>query len=221
MRHFHSLALYEKSRRGMSIGSKAFFGRFSVVLLASRPTPGFQTSWPKGSKRVDMEKVSYPITPAVRLLREKKISFRPHLYAYQEHGGTSHAASALNLPEHAVIKTIVMETDGGKPLIVLMHGDREVSGKQLARTLKVKSVSPCEVANAERLTGYKVGGISPFGTHTPMPVYVEETVLDLPAIYLNGGKRGFLVEFDPACMRSLLPVTGVSVATASRESHPP
>jgi Cys-tRNA(Pro) deacylase len=168
-----------------------------------------------------MEKVSYPITPAVRFLRQKQISFRARLYPYQEHGGTSHAASALNLPEHAVIKTIVMETDGGKPLIVLMHGDREVSAKQLARTLKVKSVTPCEVAKAERLTGYKIGGISPFGTHTPMPVYVEETVFALPAIYLNGGKRGFLVEFDPACMRVLLPVTGVTVGIVSRESDRP
>ena len=161
-----------------------------------------------------MEKPDYPMTPAVRLLREKKVDFAPRLYAYEDHGGTTRAAAELNVSEHAVIKTLVMETEQRKPLMVLMHGDREVSTKQLARALGVKTISPCDAATAQRHTGYVVGGISPFGTRAKLPVYVERTILALPEIYINGGKRGFLIAINPHDLRSLLAVTEVDVAIA-------
>ena len=156
--------------------------------------------------------MDYPITPAVRLLREKGVAFEPHLYDYVERGGTRHSAEALGVDEHAVVKTLVMETDARKPLLVLMHGDREVSTKQLARTLGVKSVHPCDFAQAQKHTGYLVGGTSPFGTRARLPVYVERTIFDLPKIYVNGGKRGFLVSIDPKVLRDVLPVKEVEVA---------
>ena len=156
--------------------------------------------------------MNYPVTPAVRMLREHKVEFAPHLYDYEERGGTSHSAAALGVDEHAVVKTLVMETDARKALIVLMHGDREVSTKQLARTLNVKSVQPCDPATAQKHTGYLIGGTSPFGTRAKMPVYVERTIFALPRIYINGGKRGFLVEIEPQVLRGLLPVEEVSVA---------
>ena len=161
-----------------------------------------------------MERVDYPITAAVRLLRQKKIPLEPHLYAYKERGGTAHSAAELRVPEHSVIKTLVMETDNREPLLVLMHGDCEVSTKTLARALGVKSVSPCEAGVAQKHTGYVVGGTSPFGTRRTMPVYVERTVFDLGKICINGGKRGFLVSIEPAALRTLLPVTEVEVAIA-------
>lgn len=157
--------------------------------------------------------MDYPVTPAVRVLREKQVVFAPHLYSYEAHGGTRHSAAALRVDEHAVIKTLVMETDARQPLIVLMHGDREVSTKQLARTTGAKSVQPCQPETAQRHTGYLVGGTSPFGTRTQMPVYVERTIFDLPKIYLNGGKRGFLVEIEPRVLKELLAVQEVEVAT--------
>ncbi len=160
----------------------------------------------------------YPMTPAVRLLREKGIAFSPHLYRYEEHGGTSNAAVSLRVPEHCVVKTLVMETDARSPLLVLMHGDREVSTRQLARALRVKRIAPCDPATAQRHTGYMVGGISPFGTRTSLPVYVEDSIFHLPVIYLNGGKRGFLVSLSPADLRRALAVVPVHVATA--ESAP-
>ena len=156
--------------------------------------------------------MDYPVTPAVRLLREKGVAFEPHLYDYVEHGGTYHSAEALGVDEHAVVKTLVMETDAKKPLLVLMHGDREVSTKQLARTLGVKSVHPCDFAQAQKHTGYLVGGTSPFGTRTRLPVYAERTIFDLPVIYINGGKRGFLVSIDPKVLRDVLKVEEVEVA---------
>jgi len=156
--------------------------------------------------------MDYPVTPAVRMLRERKVEFAPHLYDYEERGGTSHSAAALGVDEHAVVKTLVLETDARQPLIVLMHGDREVSTKQLARTLKVKSVQPCDPATAQKHTGYLVGGTSPFGTRMKLPVYVERTIFELPKIYINGGKRGFLVEIEPRVLSELLPVEEVSVA---------
>ena len=161
-----------------------------------------------------MEKNAYPVTPAVRLLREKKVAFEPRLYAWEEKGGTSRAAAELGVEEHAVIKTLLMQTDEKKPFIILMHGDREVSTKQLARTLGAKSVSPCDTQTAQKLTGYMVGGISPFGTRAPLAVYVEASIFNLPAIYINGGKRGFLVRLNPQDLRRLLPVTEVGVANA-------
>ncbi len=156
--------------------------------------------------------MDHPVTPAVRLLRENKVEFTPHLYDYEERGGTRHSAEALGVDEHAVVKTLVLETDARKPLIVLMHGDREVSTKGLARTLNVKSVQPCEPATAQKHTGYLVGGTSPFGTRAQLPVYVERTIFALPKIYINGGKRGFLVEIEPRVLRELLPVEEVNVA---------
>jgi Cys-tRNA(Pro) deacylase len=156
--------------------------------------------------------MSYPVTPAVRLLRESKVEFEPHLYEYEERGGTRHSAESLGVEEHAVVKTLVMETDARKPLVVLMHGDREVSTRQLARTLGVKSVQPCDPATAQKHTGYRVGGTSPFGTRTRLPVYVERTIFELPKIYINGGKRGFLVEIEPKDLRILSPLEEVEVA---------
>ncbi len=148
----------------------------------------------------------------MRLLREKKIPFEPHLYDYEERGGTRHSSEALGVPEHAVIKTLVMESSPREPFIILMHGDCEVSTKQLARALGVKSVAPCDAAVAQKQTGYQVGGTSPFGTRSRLPVYVEKSVFDLARIYINGGKRGFLVEIDPRDLRAALPVTEVEAA---------
>lgn len=159
-----------------------------------------------------VEKDKYPVTAAVRLLRGKKIAFTPHLYAYEDHGGTTRAALELNVSEHAVIKTLLMETERRAPLVVLMHGDCEVSTKELARALKVKSLLPCAAATAQRLTGYMVGGISPFGTRTRLPVYVERTIFELPVIYINGGKRGFLISVEPNDLRALLPLEEVHAA---------
>ncbi len=156
--------------------------------------------------------MNYPITPAVRLLREKKVEFEPHLYEYVEHGGTQHSAEALGVDEHSVVKTLVMETDARKPLIVLMHGDREVSTKNLARHMGVKSVHPCDFAQAQKHTGYLVGGTSPFGTRAKLHVYAERTIFELPVIYINGGKRGFLVSIDPKVLREVLHAEEVEVA---------
>jgi Cys-tRNA(Pro) deacylase len=156
--------------------------------------------------------MDYPITPAVRLLREKKVEFEPHLYDYEEHGGTRHSAELLGVDEHTVVKTLVMETEAKKPLIVLMHGDREVSTKNLARRLGVKSVHPCDFAQAQKHTGYLIGGTSPFGTRIHMHVYAERTIFDLPKIYINGGKRGFLVSIDPKVLKDLLHAEDIEVA---------
>ncbi|HET8675262.1 MAG TPA: Cys-tRNA(Pro) deacylase [Blastocatellia bacterium] len=164
-----------------------------------------------------MDKTSYPVTPAVRLLREKKIAFEPRLYDYKEHGGTARSAAELQVPEHEVIKTIVMQTDDRRPLIVLMHGDREISTKELARAIGAKTVSPCAPEVAQKQTGYQVGGTSPFGTRRALPVYVEKSIFDLPRIYINGGKRGFLVAIDPNDIKAVLPVTEVQVAIAGQK----
>ena len=138
--------------------------------------------------------VDFPVTQAVRFLREKRVEFVPRLYDYVEKGGTAESAKQLGVDEHAVIKTLIFETNEKKPLIVLMHGDRQVSTKSLARHLGVKSVEPATPERANKWTGYLVGGTSPFGTRTPMPVYVERSIFDLDKIFINGGKRGFLVE---------------------------
>ena len=156
--------------------------------------------------------MDYPVTPAVRLLRERKVEFEPHLYTYEERGGTRHSAAALGIDEHAVVKTLVMETEERRPLIVLMHGDREVSTKNLARAIGAKSVQPCDPAKAQKHTGYMVGGTSPLGTRARLPVYAERTIFELPKIYLNGGKRGFLVSLDPQVLRALLPLEEVEAA---------
>lgn len=146
----------------------------------------------------------YPVTQGIRFLREAKVSYTEHLYEYEEKGGTSVAARELGIDEHAAIKTLIMEDENKSPLIILMHGDLEVSTKELARIIGVKSIKPCEPAVANKHSGYLVGGTSPFGTHRKMSVYMEETILDLPKVYINGGKRGFLVEMDPEDLIKLL-----------------
>lgn len=138
-----------------------------------------------------------PVTAAVRLLRQHKASFTDHLYHYEEKGGTAVSSRELGVDEHAVIKTLVMEDENKRPLLVLMHGDREVSTKNLARYLGVKTVSPCSPDAANRHSGYMVGGTSPFGTRKAMPVFMERSILELPKIYINGGKRGYLVGITP------------------------
>jgi Cys-tRNA(Pro) deacylase len=138
-----------------------------------------------------------PETPATRFLRTHNIAHSNHLYDYEEHGGTKVSARELNVDEHAVVKTLVMEDENAKPLIVLMHGDRKVSTKELARQIGCKKVEPCKPEVANRHTGFLVGGTSPFGTKKPMPVCIEKSILDLPLIYVNGGRRGYLVGVHP------------------------
>ena len=159
--------------------------------------------------------VDFPVTAAVRYLRDKGIEFVPHLYEYVERGGTRESAKQLGVSEHAVVKTLVFETNEKKPLIVLMHGDREVSTKNLARHLGVKSVEPATAERATKFTGYQFGGTSPFGLRTQMPLYAEKTIFDLERIYINGGKRGFLLEVDPRVLRAALAVDEVEVGISS------
>jgi len=152
-----------------------------------------------------------PATPAIRILREKGLTFTEHPYTYEDKGGTAVCARELHVDEHSVIKTLVMEDDARHPLIVLMHGDMEVSTKDLARHMGVKRVTPCAPGTAQKHTGYLVGGISPFGTRRSMPVYMEETIVDIPRIYINGGRRGLLVGLDPHEVVRLLVPTQVRV----------
>ena len=156
-----------------------------------------------------------PVTPAVRVLRGAGVPFTEHLYRYEEHGGTKVSARELGVDEHAVVKTLVMEDDARSPLIVLMHGDLEVSTKQLARAIGRKHVEPCKPDVANRHSGYLVGGTSPFGTRKAMPVYVERTILDLPRIYINGGARGFLVGLAPADLVRVLTPTPVEIGVSA------
>jgi Cys-tRNA(Pro) deacylase len=154
-----------------------------------------------------MSKEKSPITPAVRMLREFNIQFTEHPYKYEERGGTHVSARELGVDEHAIVKTLIMEDDGKNPLVILMHGDLEVSTKNLARILNAKTVRPCAPEVAQKHSGYVVGGTSPFGTRKTMPVYMEETILNLPKIYINGGKKGYLVGIDPGeLVRVLKPV---------------
>ena len=155
--------------------------------------------------------MEYPITQAVRELRARNVEFVPHLYDYVEKGGTVVSAKQLGVDEHAVIKTLVFETNEKKPLIVLMHGDREVSQKDLARHLDVKSVEPASAERAMKWTGYQFGGTSPFGLKTQTPIFAERTILDLDTVYINGGKRGFLVEIEPKVLNEVLEVIEVEV----------
>ena len=143
-------------------------------------------------------------TQATQLLKARKVAFTEHTYDYVEHGGTFESARQLGLDEHTVVKTLVMQDQDAKPLIVLMHGDRKVSTKNLARQIGAKSVEPCQPEVANRHSGYLVGGTSPFGTRRAMPVYVEQTILDLPRIAINGGRRGYLVQIDPQVCVQLL-----------------
>lgn len=156
--------------------------------------------------------MNYPITTAIRTLRENKAEFTPHVFEYVENGGTKYSAAVLQVDEHAVIKTLIFETNEKKPLIVLMHGDFQVSTKTLARYLNVKTVAPVKPEKANSLTGYLVGGTSPFGVKTKMPVYAEKTIFDLPTIYINGGKRGFLIAINPRVLEEILSPEKVEVA---------
>jgi Cys-tRNA(Pro) deacylase len=154
-----------------------------------------------------MGKEKPPVTPAVRQLRAEKIDFTDHLYDYEEKGGTAVSARELGLDEHCVIKTLVMEDEAKSPLIVLMHGDMQVSTRELARRIGAKQITPCTPETAHKHTGYLVGGTSPFGTRRTMPVYLEETIAGLERIYVNGGKRGYLVGMAPGnLIRVLKPV---------------
>ncbi len=152
------------------------------------------------------------VTPAIRFLKDMKVSFEERPYKYIERGGTSAFAKQYFVDEHMVIKTLIMEDEVGNPLIILMHGDMEVSTKALARTIGAKRIEPSSPEKANRHTGYMVGGISPFGTRKPMPVYVESTILDLPEIFINGGRRGLLVALNPREVLRVLSATPVSVA---------
>ena len=151
-------------------------------------------------------------TPATQFLRKHQVVFTEHPYAYEERGGTSVSARELGVDEHAVVKTLVMQDDAAKPLIVLMHGDRKVSTKNLARQIGCKSVEPCKPDVANRHSGYLVGGTSPFGTRKTMPVYIEQSIMALEKIYINGGRRGYLVGIAPEVMATALALTPVNCA---------
>ena len=159
-----------------------------------------------------MAKEKAPVTPAVRVLREAKVAFTDHLYAYGEKGGTAASSRELGVDEHSVVKTLIMEDDRKNPLIVLMHGDRQVSTRELARTIGARSVTPCSPDVAQKYSGYLVGGTSPFGARKQMPVYLEASILDLPKIYLNGDKRGYLVGIAPQDVVQVLRPVLVTVA---------
>jgi len=161
-----------------------------------------------------MGKPEHPVTAAVRTLRDHGVDFTHHPYAYEDRGGTAVSARELGVPEHAVIKTLVMEDEAKRPLVALMHGDREVSTKALARAIGVKTIAPCAPADADRHSGYQVGGTSPFGTRKAMPVYAQRTIVDLPRVYINGGKRGYLVGMAPADLVRVLAPTLVDMAQA-------
>lgn len=153
-----------------------------------------------------------PETPATKILRKNGIFYSSHFYDYEEHGGTKASSQKLNIDEHSVIKTLIMEDESSKPLIVLMHGDCKVSTKDLARQINCKKIEPCKPEVANRHTGFLVGGTSPFGTKKKMPVYLEKTILDLPIIYINGGRRGYLVSITPQDLMLLLSPQVVEVA---------
>lgn len=148
-----------------------------------------------------------PMTAAIRELQEAKVEFKGFQFKYEEKGGTAVSSRELGVPEHTIIKTLIMENDAKEPMVILMHGDLQVSTKQMARELGVKTVSPCKPEVAERHSGYQVGGTSPFGTRKKMPVYMEKTILELDRIFINGGRRGYLVSVSPQeLIRVLNPV---------------
>jgi Cys-tRNA(Pro) deacylase len=161
-----------------------------------------------------MSRERLPVTPAVRVLRAAGVDFTHHPYEYEERGGTAVSARELGVDEHCVVKTLVMEDDTGRPLLVLMHGDREVSTRNLARAIGCRSVRPCAPAVADRHSGYQVGGTSPFGTRRAMPVYMERSILALARIYVNAGRRGYLVGLAPTDAARILQPTLVDVAIA-------
>ena len=151
-------------------------------------------------------------TPATAILQKAGVAYTEHEFEYLEHGGTGHSSASMGVPEHSVIKTLVMEDEKGDPLIVLMHGDRKVSTKELARQAGAKRIAPCKPEVATRHSGYLIGGTSPFGTRKRMPIYLERSVTELPRIYINGGRRGYLLGMDPAELLRVLSPTLVEVA---------
>ena len=151
-------------------------------------------------------------TPATAFLSKHGVKYTEHEFEYKEHGGTSHSSTSLGVPEHHVVKTLIMEDEKGDPLVVLMHGDRKVSTKELARQAGVKRIAPCKPEAATRHSGYLIGGTSPFGTRKDMRVFLERSVLDLPVIYINGGRRGYLLGMDPAEITRVLAAKLVEVA---------
>ena len=153
-----------------------------------------------------------PVTPAIRTLKAASVSFSLHSYPYEDKGGTATASAALGIDEHRIIKTLVMEEDSRKPFIILMHGNRQVSAKALARQMGAKTVQPCTLQKAEKITGYVVGGISPFATRQVLPVYMEATIANLPEIYINAGKRGLLLSLSPLDLLRILNPVPVTVA---------
>ena len=167
-----------------------------------------------------MKKNKIPMTPAVRFLKQHRIDFRSHLYPYEDKGGARQAADALGLAPHAVIKTLVFDTTPGRAVLMLMHGDREVSTRQLGRALGVKHLTPADPSSAEKMTGYRVGGISPFGTRQSLPIYAQASIFDLDRIYINGGKRGFLVEMPPDVLMDSLGVRPVQAAATGPGQEP-
>ena len=158
-------------------------------------------------------------TPATQWLKQQGVDYRVHSYDYVEHGGAQHSAAVLGLELHAVVKTLVMQDQDGRPLLVLMHGDRQVSTKSLARQIGAKSVQPCTPEVAQRHSGYMVGGTSPFATRRSMPVYIEQSILDLPSIAINGGRRGCLVQLAPSVCCQLLDAQPVNCALPLGSVH--
>ncbi|HUL56033.1 MAG TPA: aminoacyl-tRNA deacylase [Usitatibacter sp.] len=150
-------------------------------------------------------------TPATAFLAKHGVQYTEHEFEYVEHGGTSHSSAMMGVPEHQVVKTLIMENEKGDPLVVLMHGDRKVSTKELARAAGVKKVAPCKPEVATRHSGYLIGGTSPFGTRKSMPIYLEKSVLELPRIYINGGQRGYLLGMDPKVLTTVLSPVLVTV----------
>jgi Cys-tRNA(Pro) deacylase len=161
-----------------------------------------------------MKKTHTTETPATHYLKTNNIPFTEHPYEYKDHGGANHSAKELNLDPYTVIKTLVMQDQNTKPILVLMHGNRTVSTKNLARQINAKSIEPCTPEVATRHSGYQIGGTSPFGTKKQMPVYIEKTILDLPNICINGGRRGYLIGIDPQVLITLLQATPVHCALA-------
>lgn len=154
-------------------------------------------------------------TPATQFLKQNKVAFTEHTYDYVDHGGARESARQLGVDPHAVVKTLIMEDEAAKPLVVLMHGDREVSTKNLARQAGLKKVAPCHPEVAQRHSGYQVGGTSPFGTRKRMPVFMEESILEYPEIYINGGRRGYLIGIAPQVLIDLLGARPVQVGLES------
>lgn len=163
------------------------------------------------------DKDKMPMTLAIRELQNHDIKFSPHQFSYVEKGGTKHSSATLGVSEHQIIKTLIMENDKKEPMVILMHGDLQVSTKQMARHLGVKTVFPCKPEVADRHSGYQIGGTSPFGTKRKMPIYMEKTILDYDIIYINGGQRGFLVSMSPQDVVKVLQPELVNVGVASNK----